>query len=160
MDTNNWLNYTFAIIMLLFGIVLILMAFQADSNYDSTNCGNKNIRNCTMWVSMIASVLIVIPVFYLYVRKRAPGIETMGSLTLYSVFSGILGLTLIILGGIMSTASSKDPCKPIKAQATTIWLLGLVLFLFAIFYGVYEGVQLYRTGGLKGALSRDLGMTF
>lgn len=145
----GWLNYTFAIVMLVLGVILIIMAFQASANYDSTGCTNKSIRNCTMWVAMIAAVLIVVPLFYLYIRKRAPEIESFGSISIYAAFCGLLGITLIVLGGVMSSSSAKDPCKPVKSQATTIWIMGLILFVCAAFYGGVEVYKLYNSGQLR-----------
>ena len=139
---NAWLNYTFSIVMLVIGIVLVLTSFQVSSNYDSTGCTKKNVRNANQWIAMIGAILVVLPIFYLYIRKIDPSIDNnIGSICSYAIFSGLLGITLVILGAIMSSSSAKNPCKPIRTQATTIWVLGLILFLLAAFYGAYKGYQ-------------------
>jgi len=137
----EYLNIIFTILIEILGWILIITNFKIDHIYQDNNMTNKTIQNCNKGILMLASAFILLPLIFWYAMLMGDcsKITHIGGIEMYAVFIALLGITLIVLGSLISTNAGN--IQGIKNNSTMIWVLGLIMLFISLGYG---GIQIWQ----------------
>jgi hypothetical protein len=133
---------------LLIGVILILGVFMVFESLSiskkiKSDCDSNKLRNSNRGVLMIGTTFVVLAVSFAICNYSSPSGTTTGTKEANFVvgFALILGIVLISLGSIISSESKKTDCS---ASASSIYTVGIVMFLSC---SIYIGNEVYNVKG-------------
>ena len=125
-------NHVFMTVLLFVGLILITISWNIDNNLETTNCKSTQLKTTNKLVMIIGTAFFVSALSFFGCSQRCGNVLMGCNVGVYVLFMTLLGITLIILGAIISSQSSMPGCS--MADATSIWVLGIVIVLVCLFY--------------------------
>lgn len=142
--TENSSKYTaiFMGTLLIIGIILTVISWDIDSKLENKKCTSTSLKTANKIVLCIGIIFIVSSLSFYTCSTRCNSSITGFHYNFYIFAMLALGITLIVLGSIISSESNKlSECNN-SGNPTIIWGLGTVIILACgiYFYNEYKSV--------------------
>lgn len=131
----------FLLLMFLLGFSVLITSWIINSK--TLKCNLASFRNSNQVLAFLGASMVASSISFLICGGKS-NINSEKSLLAYSIFNGILGLIMLVLGIIMRV-SSKGDCYA-KGETNFVWVLGLIVMIGA---GIH-GYIISETGGMVG----------
>ena len=135
MDMNY--NHIFMTILLFIGLILIGISWNIDSNLSTTNCKSYSLKTANKFVMIIGVMFFTSSICFFGCTSKCSTVIKEFNFMIYVLSMFVLGVILIILGSIIS-AQSNSVAECSTADATSIWVLGLLIVLTCVGYTGYK----------------------
>lgn len=138
-----------------FAIGLIVLSFTLKLINSLGKCTNKNIRNCLTGL-MITSLILVVSSISFVVCNINCNCDSQKSFSkiIHITYFILLGITITVLGSVINvTARGNTDCQSLKGPSNILWVLGVIIIITSIVFGVVE----YRTqvsSGITAGVNR------
>lgn len=134
-NISNMKRYTtiFMAVLFVIGIILTYVSWDIDSKIQDLDCKSRSLKTSNKIVLCIGIILITSTLSFYSCSKSCANTLVGYRHTYYIAIMLLLGLTLIVLGAIISSESSKENCEN-TASPSIIWVLGVVILISCSFY--------------------------
>jgi asparagine N-glycosylation enzyme membrane subunit Stt3 len=124
-QADSSINHVFMVIIFIIGIILFIVSWNIESDLESKQCTNSDLKTSVKIVLCISIVLIVssISFFICSSSKKSPNF----GLSFYLATMFILGVTLLVLGTVIDS-NSTGTCST-SSNASNIWGIGISLIV-------------------------------
>jgi len=133
-NQKKQLTYTniFRISIFLIGLILFIVAWDIDNKLQKSPCISTSLKTCNKIVLSIGLIFMSTSASFAICSSKCSNSIYGYSAKVYLGSMAVLGITLIILGSIIS-ANSTGLCKD-SGNPTIIWGLGALLLVICVIY--------------------------
>jgi drug/metabolite transporter (DMT)-like permease len=130
----------FMITLFVIGVILTVISWDIDSKLEDKKCTSKELKTANKIVLCIGIIFIVSSLSFYACSTKCNSSITGFHYNFYIFAMLALGITLIVLGSIISSESSKTPECNNTGNPTIIWGLGTLIVLACglYFYNEYK----------------------
>ena len=129
--------HIFMLLLFIFGIFLAVVYTNIDNAIRKMSNPDNDLQNANKAILVISIMFIVIGFSYLACHRSCNcDLPNTSEPLFYVIFSGLLGIILIVLGSLIQAKSAGN--DEIIKNSPILWISGVILALIGIIYIIYN----------------------